>query len=60
MFVSALSGEGEVAAPFLAASPGFCVNALVSKGLQLQPALVFNVLLPVVFSGTVQSWLFKP
>ena len=56
MFVSALSGEGEVAAPFLAASPGFCVNALVSEGLQLQPVLVFNVLLPVFFSVTVQSW----
>lgn len=39
MFMNALSEEGEVTALFLAASPGFCVNDLVSESLQLQPVL---------------------
>lgn len=60
MCANALSGEGEVTSPFLATSPDFCVNALVLEGLQLQPVLVFNMLLAVVFSVTIQSWLFKP
>lgn len=50
--------DREVAAPFLAASLGVCVNVLISEGLQLQPVLVFSMHLPVVFSVTVQSWLF--